>query len=109
VIPARADRVPEAGADVDVLAFELVRAPHRRVDPLGDRRRAFRPGDVVAQDGELVLADPGHGVAGAERAEHPLGHGHQEPVAGVPSIAVVHQAESVEIEEEHGDPGGPPA
>ena len=80
-------------------------------------RVLHRPGDVVdeslgetlgvlagrhgvAQDGELVAAEPGHQVAVADRGAQPLGGLDQHRVAGLVAAAVVDQLEVVEVAEQ---------
>ena len=50
---------------------------------------------------ELVSPEAGHGVAGADGAAEAVGDLDQQTVAGLVTVAVVDQFESVEIEEQH--------
>jgi hypothetical protein len=58
------------------------------------------------QDGELVAAEPGHGVVAADRALEPPGHLDQQQVARVVAEVVVDLLEPVEVEHQHGGPAG---
>ena len=57
---------------------------------------------LLEQDAELVAAEAGHGVAGADAAAEAGGHRRQEPVAGGVAEAVVDGLEVVEVDEQHG-------
>ena len=59
--------------------------------------------DVGDQDEELVAAEPGDDVGRPHRASQPVGHDAQELVARRVAVAVVHELEVVEVDEEHGD------
>ena len=66
------------------------------------RQRALGAGGVsLDEDGELVAADAGDGVADAHAGAQPLADRHEQPVAGVVAEAVVHGLEVVEVDEEH--------
>ncbi len=87
----------------------MVDALHReglgegRGDPLGDRHRLGVVGEAVDQDPELVAAEAGDDVAGAQVRAQPRRDGAQQGVAGVVAEAVVDQLEVVEVEEEDPD------
>ena len=71
-------------------------------DALGDAGGVVGPGQLVDEDGELVAAQAGGGVAGTEARDDPLAHRDQQRVArGVPE-AVVHRLEVVEVDEHDG-------
>ena len=53
----------------------------------------------LAQHGELVAAEAGQGVDGAQRPAQPMGHTLEEPVAHLVAEAVVDELEAVEVEE----------
>src|SRR6059036_863989 len=55
---------------------------------------------VLAQDGELVAAEPAEGVVGTQRRGHPRGDLAQHRVAGVVAEAVVDALEAIEVEED---------
>ena len=56
---------------------------------------------VFQQKRELVAAEAGDGVRGAQALLHALGHLRQEPVAGGVSEAVIDALEVVEIHEQY--------
>ncbi len=78
----------------------------------GDRHRLLLVGEAIDQDAELVAAEAGDDVAGAQVGAQTGRNSAQQVVAGVVADAVVDQLEVVEVEEEHPDRragGGPPA
>ena len=72
-------------------------------DPVGDRDRLLLVGEAVDQDAELVAAEAGDDVAGAQVGAQARGDRAQQLVAGVVAEAVVDQLEVVEVEEEDPD------
>ena len=74
-------------------------------DPLGDGQGVGLVGDALAEDGELVAAEAGHGVAGPDDLLEALAQGDQQPVAGVVAERVVDELEPVQVQEEHGHRG----
>ncbi len=88
-------------------AAELEGPVERAVDPFGDRQRLLLVGELLDQDPELVAAEAGDGVAGAEVRAQPRRDRPQQLVALVVAEAVVDQLEVVEVEEEdaHGGSG----
>ena len=72
-------------------------------DAVGDRHRLVLVGEAVDQDAELVAAEAGDDVAGAQVGAQPRRHRAQQLVAGVVAEAVVDQLEVVEVEEEDPD------
>ena len=58
---------------------------------------------VLEQDRELVAAQPGRGVGGAQRLLQPLADLVQQLVAGGVAERVVDGLEVVEVHEQHGD------
>ena len=95
--------MPIAGAD------EVLDALHREGlgegggDAVGDRDRLGLVGEAVDQDPELVAAEAGDDVAGAQVGAQARRHRPQQGVAGVVAEAVVDQLEVVEVEEEDPD------
>ena len=67
-----------------------------------DRRGVVDRISVGQQDGELVAAEAGDGVAVAKGRLHALRDRLQQLVADVVPERVVDELEAVEIEEEHG-------
>ena len=98
-----ADRDPE----VQVLLAEAERGGHGLLDPLGQAHRRLGSVDVLAQDDELVAAEPAHGVARSQLVLQPVGHVHQQAVAGRVPEGVVDDLEVVEVAEQDAD--APPA
>ena len=82
---------------------DVEREPQLLLDSLRDPRRRAAIADVVEEDGELVAAQAGHGVVDAKAADEPRGEADQEPVSREVAQAVVHELETVEVEEEHGE------
>ena len=66
-------------------------------------RTARLPFQAEGHDHELVAAEPGDQVLGADRGPQPLTEGPQQLVAGLVAHAVVDRLEAVEVEEEHAD------
>ena len=95
-------RDAQAGADDDVVVVELERAGQRLEDPLGGLGGGLDVVDVLQQDRELVAAEAGGGVGGADAGRDPLGHLEQHPVAGGVAEAVVDGLEVVEVDEHDG-------
>ena len=96
-----ADGDADAGADVDLLAQNPEGSPKGDSNSLRD---AGRGGDVgvLEQDGELVAAEAGGRVLGAQRRSDSVGRLDQHVVAGGVAEAVVDRLEVVEVDEEHG-------
>ena len=69
---------------------------HGGSEPLGDR--PLGSVGVLDQDGELVAAEPGHGVARRAQAQESLGDGDEQPVALRVAQAVVHVLEVVQVQ-----------
>jgi hypothetical protein len=59
-------------------------------------------GEVGAEDGELVAAEAGDGVARPQDAAQATGDRDQQPVDGVVAEALGHLLEAVQVEHEHG-------
>ena len=93
----------DARADVDLVAAQRERRAQRLGDALGDPDRVALAGDVLAQDGELVAAEPRGGVARPQHAGQARGHRAQQLVAGGVAHGVVDRLEAVEVEEEDGE------
>ena len=72
-------------------------------DPIGDRDRLLLVDKAVDQDAELITAEAGDKIAGAQVSTQPRGDAAQQRVAGVVTHAVVDQLEVVEVEEEDPD------
>ena len=96
----------DAGRDDDLLPADGERGGQPGGHPLGQADRVPLVGQVGAEDGELVAAEAGHGVAGAQDAAQPAGHRDQQPVDGVVAEALGHLLEAVEVDHQHGGQGG---
>jgi hypothetical protein len=55
---------------------------------------------LLAEDDELVATEAGHRVLGSERLREPLGNGSQQLVTQGVAVAVVHDLEVIEVEEQ---------
>ena len=88
----------DAGRDEDVLAVDGERHGQRVADALG---HVLGITGVLEQDGELVAAQPGRGVAGADAVAQPRGQLHQQLVARGVAEAVVQGLEVVQVQEQH--------
>ena len=84
------------GAEDERRAEHLVEAA-RKVGDLVDLAH------LVAEDDELVAAEPGDGVALTRARPEPLGHVHQQCVTDVVTETVVDMLEPVEVEQYHPD------
>ena len=71
-------------------------------DALGDLFGLDRR-HVVADDDELVAAEPRHRVAGPDRVGDPFGRVPQQLVAGAVAQRVVDQLELIDVEEHHAE------
>ena len=71
--------------------------------PIDEAEGVLDVADVVDEDGELVAAEPRHGVADADAAFKPAGDPHQQFVAGHVAETVIDDLEAVEVEEENGE------
>ncbi len=80
-----------------------------RADALGDADGlALGVEQVLAQDDELVAAQAGHRVAGAQHLAEPIGHTDDQLVAGRMAGHVVDGLEAVDVDEEDGRADGAP-
>ena len=91
----------EAGVDEDGLVAEHDRRGEAVEQPLGDLDRPALPGQALAQDGELVAAQPRERVAGREQRGEPRGELGQQLVAALVAEPVVDELEAVDVEPEH--------
>ena len=72
-------------------------------DPVGHPHRLLLVLQVFEQDRELVAAEAGHGVPGAQARLQPARHLHQEPVPRLEADRLVDRLEAVHVEEEDGE------
>ena len=96
----------DAAGDVDDLVLVVERLGKRTTDPAGDDRSVLTGADPVAEDDELIAAEPGDRVRTPGRPLQPRGDLEQQRVTGRVPEAVVDDLEPVEVEEEHGEPAG---
>ena len=90
----------DAGGDMHLVAVELERGGERAQDLGRQGRGVGGLRELGLHQRELVAAEPGQGVAGADRARDPAGHRAQQLVADRMAERVVDLLEAVEIEEE---------
>ena len=70
-----------------------------------EREHVVDAGDVVADDGELVAAEPRQAIARAQDPREAARRGREQLVAGLVAEAVVHDLEVVDVEQDEADPG----
>ena len=70
-------------------------------DPVRDPHRLVLVFQVLEQHRELVAAETGHRVVGAQARFQPPRHFHEEVVAGREAQGLVDRLEPVDVEEEH--------
>jgi hypothetical protein len=99
VSPCSPSAMP-AGADPQRCGRELERLLERELDALGDAGGALVVA-AVEQHGELVAAQPGRQVAGAQAGAQATRERDQQLVADLVAEAVVNALEVVEVEEQH--------
>nr|WP_255600999.1 hypothetical protein [Blastococcus sp. LR1] len=104
----RGDRDADADLDVERHARDVEGPVQRLAQPLRDRLGLRHAVDGRQQDGELVAAEPGHGVAVPQDLGQPWGHLAQQGVAVGVAQAVVDLLEAVEVDEHDGDLGRRP-
>ena len=107
--PAAAQRDADARGHEALLALDHDRRVERGGDAVGDAGRDGLVVDARQEDRELVAAEAGDRVAGAQRVAQPLGDDDQQLVAGGVPERVVDDLELVEVDEEHGGGAGPSA
>ena len=78
------------------------RLAQRALEHLGDGQRVLGAHDLGQQDAELVAAEAGDGVGGAQRGLEPLGDLLEEHVAVVVAERVVDLLEVIEVHDHHG-------
>jgi hypothetical protein len=90
----------DADADLGLLAVDDDRLGQEVDRPLGDSCPVGRTGHVVAEQGELVPAEPGGGGALAQARSHAVGDGHEQPVACLDADSLHQPAEIVNIDKQ---------
>ena len=96
-------RDADARAELDGDAADLERALERVEQPERELGRGAAVGQVAQQHGELVAAEPGQGVAAAQRLAQPGGDLPQQRVALVVAQRVVDLLEAVEVDQQQAD------
>ena len=99
--PAEGDA--DAGPHRHIVVVDAKRRRQALGDALGHRGGCLGHRPRLDQHGELVSAEPGHGVAGAGGGADAFGHGYQQAVAGRVPEAVIDRLEVVEVQEQHAD------
>ena len=88
-----------------VTAISSVPAMNGRRNPFMTRwamaAASMGPAEVGAEQGELVAAEAGQGVAAAQDLGQASGDRAQQLVADGVSVGVVHELEVVDVQEEH--------
>ena len=90
-----------AAPDVQLAPVDLERLAQPFQHPVGHLDDVDVVAGVLDQHGELVAAEPGHGVAGPHAGVQALGHLDEQPVPGGVAEAVVDLLEAVQVEEQH--------
>ena len=93
----------DARAELDGDAADLERALERVEQPERELGRGAAVRQVAQQHGELVAAEPGQGVAAAQRLAQPGGHLPEQRVALVVAERVVDLLEAVEVDQQQAD------
>ena len=78
---ARRDRDADRGIAGKLMAVAVERRPQRLIDPRHQHAHILVALHVMLQDGELVAAETGNEVAGADRLAQPFGDALEELVA----------------------------
>ena len=98
-----AERDADAHRAEDLVTADLERLAGHLVDAIGHHRGVLRRLHVVEQDGELVAAVAGEGVALAQAGLEALAHLDEKLVADLVPEAVVDRLEAIEVHEEDGE------
>ena len=92
----------DAGRDGNLSPPEDQRDTHRRHDAGDDPVRVRGRSEVLAQDDQLVTLEAGQRVTRPEHGDQALGHGHEQLVAGPPTLAFTRRIAALQVDEEHG-------
>ena len=93
----------DACAQDDVAVVDRNRPCERLDDAVPDAERVAVAVEVLAQDGELIAAEPGHGVMGSDGRADPHRRLAQCGIAGGMAEAVVDALEAVDVDEQDGN------
>ena len=96
------ERHADTRGDAELLGLDRKRGREHFEQTLGEARHLIGSFDVLEQDGELVAAEPGGGVAGPELVLEPLRGSYEQLVARSVTEAVVDRLEPVEVEHDDG-------
>ena len=102
-VGALGDRDPDARGDEVLAGGEDDRLVDRLRDALGHPDRLVRAVELLADDEELVAAEPGDRVGGPHRVVQPRRQRHEQVVAGGVAERIVDELELVEVGEQHRD------
>jgi hypothetical protein len=91
----------DAGGDIHLVGRERVGRSERFTYAAGHQRQVRFSVQVLAQDDKFVTRHSRQAVVGPEQCAEPAGDGHQELIADVVTVAVVHKLELIEIHEEN--------
>ena len=105
VLAGRADRHADAHVHPHALTANLDPGLEVRQEPARNGDRVHLAARAVEEQGELVAAQAGRGVALAEAAAETVGDRAEQLVARVVAVAVVDGLELVDVEQEHADAG----
>ena len=94
---------PDADADRQAVAFDLVRRAENLDDAAGEDRRIFRLIEAGLQNGEFVAAEAGDRVDFAHAGLQPLRHRAQQRVADRMAERIVDLLEVIEIKAQHSE------
>jgi len=84
-------------------AFHQQRLTQAVADAFGELGGLLRVGEGLGEDGELITAQPGHGVGRADQGGQPDRDRLQQPVADRVAGAVVDLLEVVQVHQQHTD------
>ena len=96
----------DAQGDHQLVVADGDGSPHRLLDPFGQHDGVPGRGQVGAEEHELVAAEAGHGVAGADALGQALGDLEQDLVGPLGAEALVDDLEAVEVTAQDGHAGG---
>src|SRR5207247_11282669 len=90
--------------DLESQAPERKRRLERTAQPVCDRKRLVRALHPPVEHGELVAAQPGHGIRGGEALDQPLSDLLEEEISTLVPEGVVDLLEAIEVDEQDGQP-----
>ena len=93
----------DAGLDVQLLGPDRATVCRRASRTRLGECSITRGDDVVADDDELVAAEPGDGVARSDRPTDPFRGNRQQIIAGAMTEGIVDHLELVDVQEHHAE------